>query len=392
MGASAQTSIFGIQKTPSPNANGNTLNAIAAVSPTDVWAVGFQNDNNLNGSRTLIQHFDGTAWTTIKSPNPAQTKDCGNGNSGNILTGVAALASSDVWAVGSFFNCHSAFTKQMVLHWNGTAWSVVATPQLPANDNAGLNGIKAFASNNIYAVGFQPPANGGGLTLIEHFDGTSWSVVPSPNGNTSGNFLDSISGSGPNDIWAVGELVAQDVEQRTLALHFDGTTWSVVPTQNPVSGGSLDANILTSVVSVAPNDATAVGFTVFNNTTLTMVQHWDGTSWSLVDSPNKSSNFGDFNTLRGVVAVNSSDLYAVGFFADAASAGQQQTMILHFDGQTWSIVNSPTRGLAQQLNGAFALPNSTKVWVAGAASKQGIQVESGFLQLPLTLVLFAPGA
>jgi hypothetical protein len=55
----AQDSIFSVQKSPSPNIHADTLTAVAALSPTEVWAVGYQNDNNLNFSRTLTMHWDG---------------------------------------------------------------------------------------------------------------------------------------------------------------------------------------------------------------------------------------------------------------------------------------------------------------------------------------------
>ena len=90
--AEAQTSIFSIQKTPNPNPRGNTLNAVAAISTSNAWAVGFQNDNQLNGSRTLTQRWTGTTWITIPSPNPGSTsrlhkfqyRKCSDGGSGCI--------------------------------------------------------------------------------------------------------------------------------------------------------------------------------------------------------------------------------------------------------------------------------------------------------------------
>jgi len=391
VGAAAQTSIFAVQKTPSPNVQGNTLNAVAAISTGDAWAVGYQNDNNLNQSRTLTQHWNGTTWTQIKSPNPGTTPGCTDSVTGNFLNAVATVATNDVWAVGFSFTCTSLL-KPMALHWNGSQWNVVPTPKLNTNDNAALNGIFAFASDNIFAVGYQPASNGAVQTLIEHWNGSAWTVVPSPNANNTGNVLTSISAASPTDIWAVGDQVAPGIEVRTLALHFDGNIWSVVPTPNPVGGSELDQNILTSVVAVAPNDVTTVGFTVANFTELTMAQHWDGNTWTVVPTPNRSTVAGSFNTLRGVTAVSPTDLYAVGFFADSATAGQQLTLILHFDGQRWKIIRSPITGVAQQLNGVFALPGTTDVWVAGASSRNGIDPESGFLQVPLTLLLFASGA
>ena len=68
------------------------LNAVTALSPSDVWAVGFDNSSNLNESRTLTLHFDGTSWKTIPSPNPGK---CNQGNFGNELTSIAAVSSSE---------------------------------------------------------------------------------------------------------------------------------------------------------------------------------------------------------------------------------------------------------------------------------------------------------
>ena len=74
----------------------------------------------------------------------------------------------------------------------------------------------------------------------------------------------------------------------------------------------------------------------------------------------------------------------------ADTAGQPQTLVEHFDGTAWGIIASPTRDLAQHLNGVFSLPHSNNVWTVGASAPFGVQVESGLLQAPLTLVLFTP--
>ena len=100
--SAAQTSIFRIQTSPSPNAIGNTINAVTALSVNDAWAVGYQNDNNLNDSRSLTQHWDGLSWKTIPSPNPGNTPACNN--TANVLNAVTAIATNDVWAVGFSLN------------------------------------------------------------------------------------------------------------------------------------------------------------------------------------------------------------------------------------------------------------------------------------------------
>jgi hypothetical protein len=385
----AQTSIFNIQNSPSPNVRGNTLNAVAALSATDAWAVGYQNDNNLNDSRTLTMHFDGSQWKLVRTPNPGS--HC-QGSSGNFLNAVAAVAPDDVWAVGFFFTC-SSLLKPMVLHWDGAAWTPVRTPALNTNDNAALNGIVALAANNIYAVGYQPASNGAVQTLIEHWDGSSWSLMPSPNPSPSSNLLSAVTANSATDIWAVGNSGDQPTSSvQTLALHFDGAAWKTVPTPNPLPKQVLNQNVLLSVQAVSASDVTTVGFIADAGAqnVLTLIEHWNGTKWSVVPSPNQGEARGDLNTLHGVAAVSGTDIYAAGFFENASTGGQHTTLIEHFDGHAWSIIPSPTKGLAQQLNGAFALPGTTNVWSVGGFSRQGIDFEDGFLQLPKTLVLFSP--
>ena len=385
--SSAQTSIFSIQNSPSPAAAGNMLNAVTALSSSDVWAVGFDNSSNLNESRTLTLHFDGTIWKTVPSPNPGK---CNQGNFGNVLTAISAVSSTDIWTVGYTFGCN-ALLQPMSMHWDGTKWTVVTVAPLPFDNNA-LNGVIAFASNNVFAAGYQTASNGAVNTLIEHWDGNSWTVMTSANRNQTGNVLQAISGTSPTDIWAVGDAVAPNVPVRTLVEHFDGTKWSLVQSPNPLPTGSLNQNVLINVAAVSPTDVTAVGYILDANLLreLTMVQHWDGVSWKVVSSPNVDSSSGSFNTLKSVSAFSSTNIYAIGFFADGATAAQQRTLVEHFDGNSWTIVSSPTKGLAQQLNGVFALPGTTNVWSVGAWAPNGTDPETGLLIVPRSLVLFSP--
>jgi hypothetical protein len=392
LAAHAQTSIFSIQNTPNPNRQGNTVNAVTAISPNDAWAVGYANSNNLNESRTLTMHWDGTAWKVVASPNPGNIPACRNSNTGNFLNAVAGSASNDVWAVGFSFTCTGAALRPMALHWDGNSWQVVNTPKLNSNDNSAFNGVAALAADNVYAVGYTPAKNGAVLTLVEHWDGSAWSVVPTPNANHTGDVLNSITANSATDIWAVGDQVAPNTPVKTLALHFDGINWTIVSTPNVAQGGDLDQNVLTGVQAISAGDVTASGFVVNSRSlnTLTLIEHWDGNSWSIVPSPNQSQAAGAFNTLRGIAAVSGSDMYAVGYFGDAATTGQQETLIEHFDGAAWNIVPSPTRGIAQQLNGVFVLPASGNIWVVGGWSPFGDDPETGLLQVPRTIVMFSP--
>jgi hypothetical protein len=182
--------------------------------------------------------------------------ECKGQNSGNMFNAVSEITPINLWAAGFQFNCHGLLTT-MMLHGDGKSWHVVATPPLRTNDNSAFNGVVALATHNVYAVGYQPAANGAVLTLIEHFNGSAWSVVPSPNGNSTGNVLQAISADSPTDIWAVGDRVAPNIEVQTLVEHFDGSRWTVVPSPNPVTGSDLDQNVMLSVKALSPTDVTA---------------------------------------------------------------------------------------------------------------------------------------
>jgi hypothetical protein len=395
LSSSAQTSILQIQKSPSRNPQGNTLNAVGALSTSDAWAVGYKNDNNLNQSRTLTLHWDGANWVAIPSPNPGSPPSCQGLNTGNALTSVAAVSANDVWAAGFSFSCTAFALKPMMIHWDGQGWKVVHTPAVGTNDNSSINGMAALAADNIYAVGYQPASNGAVLTLIEHWDGKKWTVVRSPNRSATGNLLSAVSANSPTDVWAVGVSVDQATTSiQTLVEHFDGTKWRVVPSPNPLPKAFLNQNVLGSVRAVSANDVTAVGLLrdAVQQRVLTLVEHWNGTKWSVIQSPNQSEDSGSLNALTSVTAISATDLYAVGFFGADTTNGQDETLVEHFDGTKWSIIASPTKGLAQQLNGVFALPGTSDLWAVGGYSVSGIDFETGFLLAPKTLVLFSGSA
>jgi hypothetical protein len=63
------------------------------------------------GFLTLIMHWNGTRWKVVSSPNPEETISI-------ALNGVAAVTRDNIWAVG---NANSSST--FIVHWNGKAWS-----------------------------------------------------------------------------------------------------------------------------------------------------------------------------------------------------------------------------------------------------------------------------
>src|SRR6266699_2728951 len=101
------------------------------------------------------------------------------------------------------------------------AWSVVPSPS-PGPSVNDLNGVASVSANDVWAVGDFINASGSKQTLIEHWDGTSWSVVTSANSGTGSNFLFGVTAVSSSDVWAVGEFN----NTSTLTEHWNGRKWS----------------------------------------------------------------------------------------------------------------------------------------------------------------------
>src|SRR5205814_6959443 len=103
------------------------------------------------------------------------------------LYGLAAVSANDVWAVGG---ANQTFTA----HWDGSSWSTVPSPN-PYGAGSGLRAVAAVATNDVWAVGQYD-----GIVLTEHWNGTSWNIVSSP----GYSWLSGVAAVASNDIWAVG--------------------------------------------------------------------------------------------------------------------------------------------------------------------------------------------
>jgi hypothetical protein len=210
-----------------------------ALSGTDVWAVGGAQYADFSNN-TLVEHWNGQGWALVPAGGPT----------GSILRGVAALGPSDIWAVGSGGASGSATLATLVEHWNGTAWSVVPSPN--TNRLNFLRGVAALTTNDVWAVGdvVKDPNDGVSVTrsLIEHWNGTAWTVVPSPNVGQGNNSLAAVAVRSANDAWAVGffdDVTGSIPTRRTLIEHWNGTAWSVVASPNAGTGD----NWLTAAVT-----------------------------------------------------------------------------------------------------------------------------------------------
>jgi hypothetical protein len=366
------------------------------------------------GASASLSHSN--AWQLVPSPSI--------GTLDNNLAAVSAASAQDAWAVGNFYRPGNPEVLQTLgLHWNGSDWTAYPLPDVGPNENT-LLGVSELHGGSTYAVGYFVDAHFRQRTLIEHYDGTAWHVVPSPDPGSDGDILYGVAALGDSDVWAVGAQRSSDEVWHPLAEHWDGSSWSVVPTPDPGGGG----NLLYAVAADAPKGVYAAGqgsAEAFPSPAL--VEHWNGAAWSIVPSagdPTESldpfgltvaeealtvvgareSDTAPFTTLVGAGSASSlglvntpsrpgeNDLFAastaangstwaVGWFRDPTSE-THRTLVEHGVHGHWSLVASPNPSAEENgFAGVTAIPGGG-LWAVGITTN----AEGN----PATLVEFHP--
>ncbi|HLX39415.1 MAG TPA: hypothetical protein VKR42_02745 [Ktedonobacteraceae bacterium] len=310
------------------------LSGVVAIFTSDIWAVGGSPEG------TLTEQWNGTSWSIIPSPSP---------NIYSGFSGVAVVSAHDIWAVGQEYFPNPNTATTLIEHWNGSNWNIVASPN--PNSDSYLNGVAVVSASDIWAVGrtvIDTATQNSQQTLIEHWNGSRWNVISSPNPGTYSE-LSSVAVVSANDIWAVGYS-----NNRPLTEQWNGSRWNVVASPD------LSSSSLNGVAVVSAHDIWAVGTNGVNKA-ITLTEHWNGSTWTIVPSPNPPSSYeGDiFNALTIVSANN---IWAVGYNSRDRLT---DPLIETWNGSKWKVVNSPTQHGSVFLNSVVSVPGTGNLWSVG---------------------------
>ncbi|MFB9433284.1 hypothetical protein [Streptoalloteichus tenebrarius] len=303
-----------------------------------------------------------------------------------------AAVHGDVWAVG-----YASGSVPLALRWDGKTWQSTARPQ---TEHVELHGVAGWSRHDVWAVGTRGGVDAGTTTFTQHWDGREWTVVPSPNPDGSRNELRAVAVAGPHDVWAVGETGDPFAGSRPLLLHWDGHTWSAVPT--PLSDQPATFR---TVVARSPHDVW-VGALVGEDlrTQVGVTLRWDGRTWQRIDVPDQdpastiamgadldgrplltlSKTVGKYSdrsrvwhwtgsawTRLAVPAIDGQNLGIASMTDDrrgrvwmAGRTGGGAGLVVGWDGRQWTstLFSSGGRG---SLSGVTASPSGQEVWVGG---------------------------
>jgi hypothetical protein len=236
---------------------------------------------------------------------------------------VACLSETSCFTVGDEDN------YTLVEHWDGTTWSIVAAPSGASQSQ--LAQVACASATTCIAVGNYVTASDT-KTLVEQSSGTSWAIVASPNAaGATKSVLSGVSCPGSTTCIAVGDSVSPS-STSTLVEQWNGTSWSIVSSPNPAGATK---SVLSGVSCATTTSCFAVGEYFDGSDTHGLVESWDGTSWSIATISTPAGASG--TTFNGVSCPNATSCSAVGSYDDSST----HTLVDHWDGTTWSVQASP---------------------------------------------------
>ena len=333
--------------------NARLLAGLAAAFAVCLVVAGAGSAASLGTYGPLIEHWDGTAWTRVPAAGPADN-----------LSAVAAVSATDVWAFGTY-NINAAVAE----HWDGSSWQQVTMPVPQGTEEVELEGAAARSATDVWAVGTQAGSgtNHGYRTLVEHWDGTAWKVVPSPSPPRGPAQLGGVAVLSPKNAWAVGWYKGPNALQ-TLVLHWNGTKWKRVRSPNPSDPGIRPFDALSAVAALSARNVWAVGTYLHRknrrHSYVTLVLHWNGKHWKQSTSANPGG-VGHLNELDAVAADPAGRLWAAGSYRNGS--GSEQPLVERRRTRGWRDVPAEAAPVpAPQLALESLAPLAANdVWAAG---------------------------
>jgi hypothetical protein len=276
-------------------------------------------------------------------------------------------------------------------------WTKVASPNRGTVASVLQDVVMVPGTSTAWAVGYSYDSSLAAYrTMTQFFNGTSWSIVSSVNASATGySQLNRVDATSASNVWAIGSLVER----------YDGSRWAatsspagvalrgldvVSPTEVWIAGYSGSAATVSQLkngtwttrytqastgrhltvfeaIAVDPSGQVwAVGWDRDYNApgrpVSSLVVHFDGTSWTRETTPNPANR----NTLNDVVALGNGKVFAVGVAQDTSGGGiTPRSLMLRRDG-TWSSLTVPPgeTGSQDQLLSVAAV-SSTSVWSVG---------------------------
>jgi hypothetical protein len=306
----------------------NELLGVSCSASTTCTGVGGYT-NKAGEKLPLALRWNGTEWSFQTPVNPA-------GETNTVLFGVSCVSSTECYAVGG---TQSGATTQVTLIelWNGTTWSVQKSPNPTGAIASVLHGISCTSATACISAGSYVSSSGITETLTESWGGKEWSIKKSPNPKGAlGSELAAASCTSSTACTAAGRYANSELHIVTLAERWNGTEWTIQETPNPA--GETDTVFL-GVSCVSSTECYAAGGAQHGeNTQITLSELWNGKEWTIQKTPNPTGS--KASVLQGISCTSSTACEAVGDYVP--TSGTNVTLAESWNGKEWTIQETPS--------------------------------------------------
>jgi hypothetical protein len=302
--------------------------SVSCTSPVACTAVGWGYPLSPYDGTMVAEQWNGVRWSAQQVPSPPGTEGSG-------LYSVSCTAADSCTAVGSYKVIGKAPPQTLAEHWNGAEWAIQETSDPIGTADVGFAAVSCTAEDACTAVGTNSSIFGTQSTaFIERWNGSEWSIQESPSPTEPPEVqFKSVSCATSSSCIAVGLGVAEG---------WNGTTWSLQKVPLPLPPFGRDGGLF-GVSCSAPSACTAVGQYDTGSFSKTLIERWNGSSWSPQSTPETPEEDAVDNRLEGVSCAASNACAAVGFGSHALAEG--------WNGTEWLIQSTarpqgPSRGVS----------------------------------------------
>jgi hypothetical protein len=257
----------------------------------------------------------------------------------NSLWDVTCPSSTRCFAVGNSFTKPGANARTLVERWNGSSWSIMPSPNSSVA-NTWLTAVACTSTTSCMAVGNASASGYGGSAFALRMTGTTWSTVAIPAGGPRAG-LRGIACTAPTNCFAVGAHGGSQ-QEKPLALRWNGKQWKTVPAALPTG---LSAAYLLGVDCGSGKCFAVGGSDDMEGPNVAIIERWNGTKW-VIDRQFKTTG-GISPQFRDVTCPTKTRCRAVG---DDGSAFVR-TLAASWTGTTWSVEAPKNRDEENYLTG-----------------------------------------
>jgi hypothetical protein len=310
--------------------------------------------------RPLIEKWDGASWRV--APPLANDRSLAS-----ALVAVSCARATSCLAVGTTRATVKSFTLPLTERWDGTRWKVMPSRAPRGAGGTYLNAVSCPTASSCYAVGTYTTGSSAGLSLVEHWDGSRWTIMRSPNPKSATSTTLSGVSCASATCWAVGSYTTKPVGEPffTVTEQLQHGQWVLVasPNANGSQSSALDA-----VSCAAAANCYAVGFWQ-RGAGAALVEHWNGAQWEIESTGNGA---GAFSRLAGV---------SCGKITCVAAGTNTSTLIVSGSLTHWTIEPSaePAGAQSSSLTGVSCVGPTSCVTVGSAIDKNS-GIASGFAE------------